>query len=114
MLRRWWRNLAAVFAMSFVLVGPQAIAHDFPLHTVMNSFVKIEPNQANLIIRVPLDMVHSVSFPLDGRVQSGILRSSNPAGFERGCQRHPDLGERGAAGSHQLVRAFDVARGSII
>jgi hypothetical protein len=63
--------------MSFVLVGPQALAHDFPLHTVMNAFVKIEPHQANLIVRVPLDMLHSVSFPLNGRQYN--LESSGPA-----------------------------------
>ena len=56
MLRRWWRNTAALFALGFVLAAPMTLAHDFPLHTVMNSFVKIGPNQADLVIRIPLDM----------------------------------------------------------
>jgi hypothetical protein len=63
--------------MSLVLAAPHAIAHDFPLHTVMTSFVKIEPHQAHLIIRVPLDMVHSVQFPMNGRQYD--LASSGPA-----------------------------------
>ena len=53
------------------------LAHDFPLHTVMNSFVKIEPNQADLVIRIPLDMVHSVPFPMNGRLYN--LQASGPA-----------------------------------
>jgi len=73
---RWLRTLA-VFAMSFVFAAPLAIAHDFPLHTVMTSFVKIEPHQAHLIIRIPLDMVHSVQFPMNGRVYN--LEASGPA-----------------------------------
>ncbi len=77
MFRNWRRILTAVFAMSFAFVVPQARAHDFPLHTVMNSFVKIEPHQAHLIIHVPLDMLHSVSFPLNGRQYN--LESSGPA-----------------------------------
>ena len=32
----------------------------------MNGFVKIEPHQADLVIRVPLDLLRAVSFPLDG------------------------------------------------
>jgi hypothetical protein len=77
MLRRWWRTVAAVLAICFVFAAPQALAHDFPLHTVMTSFVKIEPHQAHLVIRVPLDMVHSVQFPLNGRQYN--LESSGSA-----------------------------------
>jgi hypothetical protein len=77
MLRRWWRILAAVFALCFVFASPMALAHDFPLHTVMNSFVKIGPNQADLVIRIPLDMMHSVPFPMNGRRYN--LAASDPA-----------------------------------
>lgn len=77
MLRRWWRNTAALFALGFVLAAPMTLAHDFPLHTVMNSFVKIGPNQADLVIRIPLDMVHSVPFPMNGRLYN--LQASGPA-----------------------------------
>jgi len=77
MLRRWWRISAAVFALCFVFASPMALAHDFPLHTVMNSFVKIGPNQADLVIRIPLDMMHSVPFPMNGRRYN--LAASDPA-----------------------------------
>ncbi len=77
MLRRWWRILAAVFALCFVFASPMALAHDFPLHTVMNSFVKIGPNQADLVIRIPLDMLRSVPFQMNGRRYN--LAASDPA-----------------------------------
>jgi len=77
MHKRWGRRLAALLALSFVLAVSQADAHDFPLHTVMTAFVKIEPQQAHLIIRVPLDMVHSVQFPMNGHLYN--LGASNAA-----------------------------------
>lgn len=77
MLKPWWRNMFAVLGVCCVLASPKALAHDFPLHTVMNSFVRIESDRADLIIRVPLDMVHSVPFPLNGRRYN--LQSSGPA-----------------------------------
>jgi HupE/UreJ protein len=77
MLRRWWRILAVVFALCFVFASPMALAHDFPLHTVMNSFVKIGPNQADLVIRIPLDMLRSVPFRMNGRRYD--LANSDPA-----------------------------------
>jgi hydrogenase/urease accessory protein HupE len=43
-----------------------AHAHDFPLDRVMNAFVKIEPHQADLVIRIPLDLLNGVPFPLIG------------------------------------------------
>jgi hypothetical protein len=76
MRKSGWGSVAVAFA-SFVLALPQASAHDFPLNTVMTSFVKIEANQAHLVIRVPLDMVHSVPFPVDGHRYN--LESSGPA-----------------------------------
>jgi hypothetical protein len=77
MLKPWWRNIFAACGVCFALTVPNALAHDFPLHTVMNAFVKIESDHADLIIRVPLDMVHSVPFPLNGRQYN--LQSSSPA-----------------------------------
>ena len=43
-----------------------ANAHDLPLDRMMNAFVKIEPQQADLAVRVPLDLVRGVPFPLSG------------------------------------------------
>ncbi|HYY70746.1 MAG TPA: HupE/UreJ family protein [Terriglobales bacterium] len=62
MQKRWITFLAAtVFA--FVSV---ASAHDLPMNTVMNGFVKIEPQQAHLVIRVPLDLLRGVPLPVKG------------------------------------------------
>src|SRR5271157_3466840 len=43
-------------------------AHDIPLHTVVNAFVKMEPHEAQVVIRVPLDILHSAQFPMNGQV----------------------------------------------
>src|SRR5215831_18943423 len=51
--------------MFFGLI-PAANAHDLPLDRTMNAFVKIEAHQAVLVIRIPLDLLHDVSFPLVG------------------------------------------------
>lgn len=43
-----------------------ASAHDLPIDRIMNGFVKIEPHQADLVVRVPLDLLLGVPFPLAG------------------------------------------------
>ena len=50
-----------------LLASRPADAHDFPLKTVMNAFVKIEPTQAHLVIRVPLHLFPATTFPAVGR-----------------------------------------------
>src|SRR5437899_9938921 len=41
-------------------------AHEFKLDSVINAFVKIEPSQAQLIVRAPLYLFKSVKFPVTG------------------------------------------------
>ena len=41
-------------------------AHEFKLDAVINAFVKIEPNQAQLVVRAPLYLFKSVKFPVAG------------------------------------------------
>jgi hypothetical protein len=41
-------------------------AHDLPLDRMMNGFVRIEPHQADFVVRVPLDLLLGVPFPLAG------------------------------------------------
>src|SRR5438552_17555271 len=65
MSRRWLR-CAAMWILCSALGSIPAHAHDLPLDRIMNGFVKIEPHQADLVIRVPLDLLRAVSFPLDG------------------------------------------------
>jgi hypothetical protein len=65
MLKHWicWVGawlLCTIFGL------PAANAHDLPLDRVMNGFVKIEPHQADFVVRVPLDLLRGVPFPLSG------------------------------------------------
>jgi hypothetical protein len=55
---------AVVFAAVVVpcLVG----AHDLPTNTMLNAFVKIEPGQAHLVVRVPLDLLRGAPLPTKG------------------------------------------------
>jgi hypothetical protein len=65
MLKRWICCAAAwLFCMALVLLS--ANAHDLPLDRMMNAFVKIEPREAHFVVRVPLDLLRGLSFPLDG------------------------------------------------
>ena len=43
-----------------------ARAHEFKLDAVINAFVKIEPGEAQLVVRVPLYLFKSVKFPVAG------------------------------------------------
>ena len=63
MFKRW---MHCVFAWLFcAALGPTiASAHDFPLDRVMNAFIKIEPREADLVIRIPLDLLNGVPIPL--------------------------------------------------
>jgi hypothetical protein len=65
MLNRWIHCVAAwLFCMA---LGPIAAgAHDLPLDRMMNGFFKIEPKQADFVVRVPLDLLLGVPFPLIG------------------------------------------------
>ena len=52
--------LAATLAFSL------ARGHDLPMNSIMNSFVKIDSKQADLVVRVPLDLLRGVPFPQKG------------------------------------------------
>ena len=61
-----WICCAAVWLCYTALGLPPAGAHDLPLDRMMNAFVKIEPRQADFVVRVPLDLLRGVPFPLAG------------------------------------------------
>jgi HupE / UreJ protein len=64
MLKCW---LKFVTATTFVALASSFVAaHDLPTNTMINAFVKIEPKQAHLVVRVPLDLLRGVSFPIKG------------------------------------------------
>jgi hypothetical protein len=78
MMMRRWVPFAAAGLLCTLLAPIVASAHDLPLDRMINAFVKIEPRQANLVIRVPLDLLRAVPFPLEqgGRYN---LAASGPA-----------------------------------
>jgi hypothetical protein len=65
MLKRWI-SCAAAWLFCTALGAFAANAHDLPLDRMMNGFVKIEPKQADFVVRVPLDLLLGVPFPLTG------------------------------------------------
>jgi HupE/UreJ protein len=54
---------AALLAAAPTPVG----AHEFTLESLMNAFVKIEPDRAQLVVRVPLHVLKGARFPTSGR-----------------------------------------------
>jgi hypothetical protein len=65
MLKRWI-CCAAAWLLCTLLGLLSANAHDLPLDRMMNGFVKIESRQADFVVRVPLDLLLGVPFPLAG------------------------------------------------
>jgi len=63
MLSRW-AGLAAAWLLWTALGSVPAIAHDLPLDRFMNGFVRIGPHQADLVIRVPLDLLRAIPFQM--------------------------------------------------
>jgi hypothetical protein len=63
--RLGFASLAALVCAA--LVSSRASAHDVPVRHVMNAFVKMEDREARLVIRVPLDVLAIVQFPVRGR-----------------------------------------------
>src|SRR6266498_4092414 len=57
--------LAWVFvAGCLALLAATASAHEYKLDAVMNAFVKVEADEAHLVIRVPLYLFKSAKFPV--------------------------------------------------
>jgi hypothetical protein len=65
MLKRWICCAAAWLLCLTLNAGP-AKAHDLPVDHIMNGFVRIGPAQADFVVRVPLDLLLGVPFPLRG------------------------------------------------
>ncbi|HBY98045.1 MAG TPA: hypothetical protein DEP84_29565 [Chloroflexi bacterium] len=65
------RNLIRVTAFVLLIVavtaGGTARAHDFPSESVMNAFVRLEPDRLDLVIRVPLHLLGGLSFPANAQ-----------------------------------------------
>ena len=74
--RRLTITSAAAAAWAALGTAPAA-AHDAPQRAVMNAFVKVEEHGAHLVVRVPLDLLSSVHFPMIGREID--LKTAGPA-----------------------------------
>ena len=59
------------------LVAATASAHEFKLESLMNAFVKLDPREAHLVIRLPLHVTRTVKFPGNGAVID--LANAGPA-----------------------------------
>jgi len=55
-----------VLSLALGLASSLAADHDLPVDRMMNAFVKIEPTQVQLVVRVPLDLMRGIPFPLEG------------------------------------------------
>jgi hypothetical protein len=63
----WWRLLGVVFAVAALLAvfsSRLALADAIPTNTIMNAFVKVEPKQIDLVVRIPIDLLRGgLPFP---------------------------------------------------
>jgi len=57
---------SAIAACFLVAAVRTASAHEFKLESLMNAFVKIEPNELHLVIRLPLHITKTIRFPTKG------------------------------------------------
>src|SRR5215510_3875440 len=73
MIRRWTTpfifvlGIRTALVLATVMIVRMATAHEFTIETLMNGFVKIEPREVHLVVRVPLHVLKSVKFPVSGR-----------------------------------------------
>jgi hypothetical protein len=74
MLSRWLRFVAALCACGAFGISIAA-AHDLPLDRFMNAIVKTEPHQADLVIRVPLDLLRAIHFTVDRNGRYNVIES---------------------------------------
>src|SRR5260370_22552562 len=58
--------LMPVLLGALMIASRPARAHEFKLESVVTGFVKIEPREAHLVVRVPLHLLREIKFPLKG------------------------------------------------
>jgi len=61
------RLVIVVFVGCALLAPSRAGSHEFALESTMTAFVKIDSREAHLVVRVPLHLLRSARFPLNGR-----------------------------------------------
>jgi hypothetical protein len=60
------RGLALSAAAACAFLGLAALAHEFKLESVMTSFVKLDRDEAHLLIRLPLHLTRTIKLPVKG------------------------------------------------
>src|ERR1700733_9991592 len=66
----WSRLFAIVFALAASLAAfsaRPAAADAIPTNTIMNAFVKVEPKQIDLVVRIPVDLLRGLPFAQKGQ-----------------------------------------------
>src|SRR5260370_13681225 len=80
-------RLAACSLIAFAAACTQLVrAHEFKLDAVINAFVKIEPGEAQLVVRAPLYLFKSANFPVNN-VEIDFDKSNPP--IERALAAFP-------------------------
>jgi len=116
-------SVLSVWILNFVFFGLVSVAnaHDLPLDRTMNAFVKIEAHQADLVIRIPLDLLHEVSFPTvgdhyDTAASDAVIRTALQAisahlSLWEGNTRLEPVSEKGRLSppSNRSFQSFDTA-----
>jgi len=69
--------------LSSTFGGSVVAAHDLPTKTTLNAFIKVEPQQAHLVVRVPLDLLRRAAIPLNG---SQYDLAAAPAAIQQSVQ----------------------------
>src|ERR1700722_4638067 len=60
------RSLGAIGALLMCLTlsaAAEPLMHDLPQDTVMHAFLRVQGSEAHLLVRVPLDLLHGISWP---------------------------------------------------
>ncbi len=70
----------AVLVAAALLAARAASAHEFPLQSVLNAFVRLEPDRAELIIRIPLHLLAGADFPAEANRELQLDQSDPASG----------------------------------
>jgi hypothetical protein len=63
-MRGYAPGVIAALLLCFVLrAGAEPMMHDLPQDTVMHAFLRVQGGEAHLLVRVPLDLLHGISWP---------------------------------------------------
>src|SRR5437899_984536 len=72
-MRRGW---SVFVAASLVILPARAVAHEIPPSVTVLAFVKPEANRLRVLLRVPLEAMRDVDFPLRGPGYLNIQRAT--------------------------------------